>query len=462
MKTAIPNKNGKITGKIKHLIYYCTQGVWESNKNTLGVRLVKTGNLAVKSFMDRGLQIKAMSLTYSTVLAIVPALALLLAISRGFGLQDLLTSSIYSYFPSQSEALHTAMTFVDSYLKEASSGIFVGVGIVFLLWTLISLLSNIEDAFNSIWDVKQDRNLYQKITDYIAICMMVPILIICSSGLSIFMASTLEEQVHIPFLTPMLNHLLELSPLVLVWLAFSLSFWLIPNTKVSIKYSMITGAICAIGFQLLQYLFISGQIYVSKYNAIYGSFAFLPLLLIWLQLSWLILLSGCVLTYSLQNIFTFDFLGDYTTISANYLHKMELICMAVIVRHFVNGERPSTITEISTRYDIPIRIANQIQEHLKDAGLVYPVDLSGMEGCSKGDYGLTPATDIHTLTVTEFLKKLNSEGNSNFIPRFSQLYSETLTELDKVLSNPYPLGNEILIKDIPLPPAPQEVSGENK
>lgn len=441
----------KIIEKIKYLIYYCTEGVWESGKDTLGVRLVKTANLAVKSFMDRGLQIKSMSLTYSTVLAIVPALALLLAIGRGFGLQDLLTSSIYSYFPSQTKAIATAMKFVDSYLKEASSGIFVGVGLVFLLWTVISLLSYIEDAFNNIWDVKHDRNLYQKITDYIAICLMIPILIICSSGLSIFMATTIEEQLKIPFLTPLLNKLLELSPFILVWIAFSLSFWLIPNTKVSIKYAMITGAICAVAFQILQMLFFSGQLYVSKYNAIYGSFAFLPLLLIWLQLSWLILLSGCVLTYSLQNIFTFDFLGDYSTISADYLHKMEVIVMAVVAQDFNEKRRPKTIVEISTSYDIPIRIANKINEHLSKAGMVYQVDLSEYPGCSKGDLGLTPAVDINTLSVSEFLKKIDAEGNSNFIPRFSKIYGDTLIQLDKVLDNAYPSGNDILIKDISLP-----------
>ncbi len=441
----------KLIDKIKNLIFYVTQGVWESGKDTVGVRLIKTGNLAVKSFMDRGLQLRSMSLTYSTVLAIVPTLALLLAIARGFGLQDLMTTSLYAYFPSQTKALTTAMNFVDSYLKQASSGVFVGVGIVFLLWTVISLLSSIEDAFNTIWDIKRDRNLYQKLTDYIAICLLVPILIICSSGISIFFATTLEDQLHIPFLTPVINTLLELAPLVLVWMAFSISFWLIPNTKVSLKYAMITGAVCAIAFQILQMLFFSGQLYVSKYNAIYGSFAFLPLLLIWLQLSWLILLSGCVLTYSLQNIFTFDFLGDYTTISADYFHKMEVITMGVVVKNFVNKEDPKSIVEISTSYDIPIRIANKIQERLVKAKMVYLVDLSGIPGHSKGDLGLTPAVDSNTLTVSELLRRLDQEGNSNFIPRFEELYGPALVKLDQIIKEAYPLGENVLIKDIQLP-----------
>lgn len=441
----------KLADKIKALIRYCTTGVWEDTKNTLTVRLVKTGNLAFKAFLDRGLQLKSMSLTYSTVLAIVPALALIVAIGRGFGLQDLLTSAIYSYFPSQTKSLAAAFTFVDSYLKEASSGIFVGVGLVFLLWTVVSLLSNIEDAFNGIWDIKTDRTIYQKMTDYIAICLMIPILIICSSGLSIFMATTIQDNIHIPILTPLINALLEGVPFILAWVAFSLSFWLIPNTKVNIRYALITGAICAVAFQILQMLFVNGQIYVSKYNAIYGSFAFLPLMLIWLQLSWLILLSGCVLTYSLQNIFTFDFLGDYSTISADYLHKMEAIVMAVIVQDFIAERRPKSIVEISTSYDIPIRIANTIRQRLVKAGLVYMVSLSD-KGRGKGEvHGLTPAVEAGTLTLTELFQRLDALGSSNFIPRFASIYGHSLRKIDAVLADSYPEGKAILLKDLELP-----------
>lgn len=125
--------------------------------------------------------------------------------------------------------------------------------------------------------------------------------------------------------------------------------------------------------------------------------------------------------------------------------------MAVVVRDFLEKRRPKTISEISTSYDIPIRIASKINEHLTKAGLVYQVDLSEYPGCSKGDLGLTPAVDANTLTVSEFLKKLDSEGNSNFIPRFAKIYGETLTKLDNVLDNAYPLGSDILLKDINLP-----------
>ncbi|MDE6559154.1 MAG: YihY/virulence factor BrkB family protein, partial [Muribaculaceae bacterium] len=296
MKNTLP----KIIARIKALYNFCTVGVWKTTRDTLSVRIVKTLNLSVRSFFDRDLQMKSASLTYSSVLALVPALALMLAIGRGFGLQDLISNSLYSYFPSQHKALETSMTFVDSYLKEANNGIFVGVGIIILLWTVVSLLSTVEEAFNNVWDIKKDRTIYQKITDYIAICLLVPILMICSSGVSIFMSTIVQNNVHLAFLSPLVNISLELAPLFLVWIAFTLSYYLIPNTKVQIKYAAVAGAICAVAFQIIQLMFVNGQIYVSKYNAIYGSFAFLPLLLIWMQLSWLVLLFGCVLTYSLQ------------------------------------------------------------------------------------------------------------------------------------------------------------------
>ena len=303
--------------KASNLVNYCWTGVWHETRDTTGIKILKVINLSVRSFLDRDLQTKSMSLTYSTVLAIVPALALLFAIGRGFGFQSLLEDQLFKSFPAQKQSITFALKFVDSYLKEASQGLFVGIGIIFLLWTLISLLSSIESAFNQVWDVKKDRSFYQKVTDYIAICLMVPVLMICSSGVSIFMSATIQDNSHLAFLTPLVNISLEIAPFVLAWLAFSLSFFLIPNTKTQFKYAAVSGALCALLFQILQLLFVNGQIYVSKYNAIYGSFSFLPLLLIWLQLSWLILLAGCVLTYSLQNVFAFNFLGDLDKISTN-------------------------------------------------------------------------------------------------------------------------------------------------
>lgn len=445
--TKKPSFVSRIIDKSVSAFNYFWSGVWRDPRQTLGVRTVKTLSLSVRSFTDTGLQNKSMALTYCTVLAIVPALALLFAISRGFGFQDLVQKELYVYFPAQQKAISTAISFVDSYLKESSQGIFVGVGIIMLLWTLISLLSNIETTFNSIWGIKKDRSLPQKVTDYIAICLMVPVLMICSSGASIFMSTIVQDNLHLPFLTPVINSLLEFAPLVLAWLAFSLSFCLIPNTKVSFKYAAISGAFSAIGFQILQLLFVNGQIYVTKYNAIYGSFAFLPLLLIWLQFSWLILLSGCVLTYSLQNVFSYNYLGEVNDVSISYRREVALVITALVFRRFRRGKTPYTLYEISRYYDMPMRLVNHAVDMLRNAGVLYSVNLGD------GKYGIAPAVEPSSLSVGALLRRIDAEGAAEFIPGFTEMYSQLIGRYRKIISQAYQSADEELIVDLPLPDA---------
>ena len=431
--------------RIGNWFKYMAGGVWDDPRNTTKVKIAKVVNLSFRSFMDRDLQTKSMALTFSTVLAIVPAFAMLFAIGRGFGFQNLLEEQLFMNFPAQKNFITFALKFVDSYLNEASQGVFVGVGLVFLLYTLVSLLSDIETAFNQIWDIKKDRSLYQKITDYIAICLLVPVMMICSSGVSIFMSSTLQDNTHFSFLTPIVNVALEASPFVLAFLAFSISFCLIPNVRVKFKYAATSGAICAVIFQILQMLFLSGQLYVSKYNAIYGSFSFLPLLLIWLQLSWLILLFGCVLTYSFQNIFAFNFLDNSVPPSQSLETKVMLVIMAVVAKRFHSEEAPLSPQEISVYYNLPIRMVNRLCNKLQKAGLV------NMVMKDEENMGVAPAIDTDELTVGNIFKKIENEGNSNFIPRFNQIYADTIKTLDEWFEKCYSDLNTIPLNKIPLP-----------
>ena len=157
---------------------YCTMGVWNDTRDKLWINLIKTLNLLIGSFLDKKLQQKAASLTYNTVLAIVPVLALIFAIGRGYGFQNLLQRELFKYFPAQKEALTTAFVFVDSYLEQSSQGVFLGIGIIFLLWTLISLMNNVEQVFNQVWNIRKSRSMERKITHYTAILTTLPILMI--------------------------------------------------------------------------------------------------------------------------------------------------------------------------------------------------------------------------------------------------------------------------------------------
>ena len=440
----------KLIDKCLSLKDYFFEGVWKEPHNTMKVRLVKTANLSVRAFMDRGLQSQSMALTYTTVLAIVPALALIFAIARGFGFQNLIHDELLTQFPSQAHAINEGLKFVDSYLSQASQGIFVGIGLIMLLWTIISLLSNVEDVFNSIWDIKTPRSMYQKVTDYIAICLLVPVLMVCSSGISIFMKTMVSGDTPLALLTPVVDIVLELSPVILAWLAISLSYFLIPNTKVQFKYAAIAGAFAAVGFEVVQTLLMTGQIYVSKYNAIYGSFAFLPLMLIWLQLSWLIILSGSVLAPSMQNIFGYNYLGDVSNISHRYVRQITLALMAIVTKRFDDGEPPLTRNQISTSYNLPVSILSRIITRLHDARLIYYVKLD------KGEPGLVPAVDNDRYTVGQFFEAIDRTGESGFIPYFNSIFAKLLRYIRPIGTTEGNDAATMLIRDLPVP-TPEQV-----
>lgn len=443
--TAKTGFTGRITDRCIRWYRYVSDGVWNDPRDNIGTRLIKTGNLTLSAFFNSSLQNKSMSLTYSTVLSIVPAFALLVAIGRGFGLQDLLQKQLYQFFPAQGQVITTALRFVDSYLNTATQGVFVGVGIVVLLWTVISLLSSIEDSFNSIWGVSRQRTIYQKFTDYIAICLMVPVLMICSAGISIFMSGVVQDHLTLPFLTPVVNISLEMLPFALSWLAITLSYYLIPNTKVAFRYAAVAGIIAAIAFQVLQLLFLNGQIYVSKYNAIYGSFAFLPLMLIWLQLSWLALLTGCMLAYSMQNVFTFNLMGDESAISDQGWHNVALIVMAVCCRRFADKQKPLSQQEIAVRYYLPIRIVGRVTGLLRRAGLIYDVSLGSDTAA------ISPAVETENFTVADFEKAFDKAGITDFIPDFRTAYADMLAVIEPRRESAYALFDDITVKDLPLP-----------
>lgn len=444
----------RLTAWAKARMDYVMTGVWRDPRRSWKVTVVKTLNLGVRSFMDSDLQVRAASLTYNTILAIVPVLALIFAIGRGFGFQKLLQAEMYKWFPAQHQAITTGLKFVDSYLAQASEGIFVGVGLVFLLWTMISLLGNVEDAFNIIWDVKHGRTMWRKITDYLAIFLVLPILMICGAGLSLFMSSTISNLFS--FMTPLVSIFVDIASFLFTWLFFAAAYMLIPNTKVKFINAFIAGAIAGTAFQILQWLFLSGQLYVAKYNAIYGSFSFLPLMMVWLYLTWLITLIGAVICYASQNIFALSFIGQIDSISLSYRRKVTIVVMTLICRRFYARRPPLSVNALAATYALPARLVKDEVERLVQVGLLNYVDLPGHEDAPP----VQPAVPVESLTVGTMMQKLDACGDSDFIPLFDKRFGgidsmlaridkATLTEAQKVLFIDLPADIE------PLPVTPE-------
>ena len=245
---------------------------------------------------------QASALTYSTLLAIVPMLAVVFAIARGFGYNKYIEVWFREVLASQPQVADAIISFVNSYLIHTKSGIFLGVGLIFMLYTVLMLVNNVEETFNQIWQVNNSRPIIRSFANYLAMFFLFPIIIVISTGLSIFMETVAGKMDDFVILEPIVHKLFSFFPFMLMSLLFIFLYVYMPNTKVRFSCAIIPGILAGLAMYLLQIAYIHSQLWVTGYNAIYGSFAALPLFMLWVQISWAICLFGAQLTYTNQNL----------------------------------------------------------------------------------------------------------------------------------------------------------------
>ena len=441
----------RISIGLARAIRFVTYDIWRITENEVSglkkiyINIAKTIILAVRGFQDENLQTKASALTYSTLLSIVPLLAVLLGIAKGFGFQGTVRQELFSYFPGHELELNKAFEFVESYLAQAQGGVIIGVGLILLFYTVINLISSIEDTFNEIWQIQKSRPWYRKISDYLALFLILPVLMTASSGLSIFI-STLQNSFlgQYLFLTPVVESVLRTAPYLITILAFTGLYLFLPNTKVRFLNGLVAGIIAGSAFQLFQFIYISGQIWVSKYNAIYGSFAALPLLLMWLQLSWLICLFGAQLSYASQNVKRFSFERDSKNISRRYKDFLTLLIASLIVKRFANGGKPYTADELSAAYRIPLRITSQILWLLTELKIINEVKFGSDDRVTH----YQPAMDINKITVGYLMSRIDESGSEDFKIDTTKLFNREWRVLLKTREEMLETSNHILLKDL--------------
>lgn len=292
---------------MKHLIDFFRQGrLWHQARDEWRwltracFHALRRLILAVELFLDRNLTGHAAALTYSSMLGAVPILAIVFAIARGFGFSALIEEKLKESVRFTPEMTETIMTFVNSYLERARGGVFIGIGLLILLYTLYSLSTYIENAFNSIWRVKQPRALYRGAIYYISVFFLLPIVIIITSGLQLFLTGITRFFPDFTFVNAGIEFLVQLSPYVLACIVFILLYKLMPNTPVRWRATLLPGILAGTAFQGLQWFYINSQVWISSYNAVYGSFAAIPLFMLFIQFSWYICLFCAGLSYTHQ------------------------------------------------------------------------------------------------------------------------------------------------------------------
>lgn len=348
----------------------------------------------------------ASNLTYSTLLAFIPILAVVFAIARGFGYSIYIEQWFRESLSSQPDAASTIIGFVNSYLIHTQKGVFLGIGLLFMLWTTLMLISNIESAFNDIWQVRRQRSIFRTITDYIALLFLIPIVIVISSGLSLLVAALNHQLKDIIVLGPILSFTIKLSPYLLLSLAFTALYIFMPNTKVELKSAIIPGIIAGTSMQLFQSIYINSQIWISNYNAIYGSFAIIPFFLLWLQASWIICLLGAELSYTRQN--SEDFLYNIPS-EPSFSSKAEASwkIIEMIRQRFDNSDKPLTADDIKKETKISMRNIQNMLYDLERTHLIAEVTHD-----EKGDVArYLPAEPLNKITKKDMTERLANLGS---------------------------------------------------
>ena len=385
--------------------------LWEIPAEFLPAEVLRRLIVTTRCFLQERMYFRASALTYSTLFAIVPLLAIIFAIAKGFGLNSLVEQLIKDNLVATPEVQETLIGFVNSYLSHSSGGIFLGFGVLLLLWTLFNLTNTIETTFNQIWQVKNNRPFSRQLTDYTAIIFLLPVFIVATTGLSIFIYNFLDSlATDEVVLRPTVLVLVKLSPWVLTCLFFTGLFMYIPNTRVKFLSAGLAGVITGIAFQVLQWGYLNSQVWLTSYNAIYGSFAALPLFLLMCQIAWTLTLYGCTLAYVNQNFKSFYRGKENVVVSRRYHDYLCLRLASSICRRYAEKKPPYSAEELAEHHDVHIRLVTQILYTLCKIGIL--IETTSEEGAEKATY--VPAYDINQLKASDILNALDANGNELF------------------------------------------------
>ena len=432
------------------IIDFLKVGIWHVKRENVKPWLyffygiVKKLLLAIECATTKRMVNSASALTYSTLLAIVPIMAVVFAIARGFGYNKYIEEWFREALASQPQAAEIIIGFVNSYLVHTKSGVFLGIGLVFMLWTVIMLINNIEQTFNYIWQVKKPRSLFRTITDYMAVFLLAPMIIVLTSGISIFVATVSDSMEGYALLAPVMRFIIDLMPYMFMSAVFVALYVFMPNTKVKFSCAIVPGILAGVAMQGLQLVYIHSQIWVSSYNAIYGSFAALPLFMLWVQISWTICLFGAELCYTSQNLEDYAFRAVTEDISHRYRLMLSVMLGSLICKRFEEGGRPYTALELKLETGIPVRIVNDLLYDLTRMHII--IEVTGDE---KGEISCyQPAEPTSRLSVGLLIDRLESQGRWSLELDLHKFASENWKHVIKSRSDYLDNQRGILLKDM--------------
>jgi len=426
---------------------FLTEKIWQvrldkvhNKRQGFLIKQLRIFSLAVKGFNQDDCLTKATALTFYTLFSIVPILALIFAIAKGFGYEKDIQDKLIQDYAEYADILKRAFEFAGAMLASTKGGLIAGIGVLLLLWSVMKLLMGIENNFNYIWEIKRGRSVVRKITDYLAIMIVTPIFLLVSGGLTVAIQTGLGS---FEFLSGAATVLLKILAWGLSATTFALLYLVLPNTRVNVRSAFIAGVIAMALFQLVQWLYIKFQIGANSMNAIYGGFAALPLFLIWVQYSWYIVLFGCELAFANQNVDHYELEKDINKLSSRYRKAISLLVANLVAKRFYERQDPLNAKQIADKLDLPLRLVRNVINEFIETGIF--VEIKG-EKEKEGAY--QPGLTESQLTVRNILNVVDEKG-LNSLPLTD---SEELRSVNRIMGQLHSAwdnadGNK-LVKDI--------------
>jgi len=389
------------------------------------LNLLRVLILSIRSFGEDKCSLHASALTFFTMISIVPVAAMAFGIAKGFGFEKMLVEQLREKLAGHEDILANVIQFSHSLLQNTQGGLIAGVGLIILFWSVLKVLGQIENSFNDIWGIKERRTIGRMFGDYLSLMLICPVIIILSGSVTVFITTQVtlitEKVAIMGNLSSLVFLLLKLLPYTLLWGLFTFLYIFMPNTKVRFSSGLFAGVIAGTIYQVLQWVYITFQVGVANYNAIYGSFAALPLFMAWLQLSWRVVLYGAEISFAHQNVDTYEFESDARQASHRIKTLLSLQITHHLIRNFIRREKPLTDRDISNQLEIPIRFVNEILFDLVKCRIVSVTE-------TEGERGYQPALDINTISIQYVIDAMEQRG-VNTMPFAHKPEFETLSVL---------------------------------
>ena len=407
----------KTNSRHRDLLTFFTTTLWDLEPDHYrglrrhGLRYLQIIALVARDFWLDQCPLRAAALSFTTILSLVPFFALTFAVLKGLGVQNKLEPLILQQVTAGSQEMVSRIVHYINNTNMTSMG---AIGLVSLIVTVIALLTSIEEAFNFIWGVRETRSYYRKFSDYLSVVVSAPLLLLAATSIT----TTLQSQslmqwfISSSYFGDLFLFVFSLVPYLSIAVALVFLYIFIPNTNVRLKSALIGGILAGASWQVAQWGYLHFQVGVSKYNAIYGTMAVLPVLMVWIYTSWLIVLFGVEVVYAHQNLRTF--LREQRT--GNMSHSVkELLALAIlqdIGTAFHAGQAAWTAEQLAEGLDVPLRMVRELLDFLAAAG--YLAETVGTHSAWQ------PARDLESIPLQDVLKTLKEQGSGCRITRLTR------------------------------------------